>query len=63
MFMRFVDTVCPPTRAQKSRLNLGSFVRDLCLLDNDSTESLTAILLDGVKESVEVFIAPNTPFS
>lgn len=64
-FKRFTDTVCPPIRARKSKLNLGSLVRylDLSLLVHHSTNSLTARLLGRVKENLEVFIAPKVSFS
>lgn len=64
-FKRFTDTVCPPIRARKSKLNLGSFVLrlDLSVLVHHSSNSLTARLLGRVKEHLEVFVAPKVSFS
>ena len=58
---RFADTVCSPNHAQKSRLNLGSFVRylDLNYRSHDGTNILMAKLLSRVSENLEVFIAPS----
>ena len=64
-FKLFADTIAPPIRARKSRVNLGSLVRrlDLSALVHHSSNSLTARLLGRVKENLEVFIAPKVSFS
>lgn len=60
-FSGFEDTVCPPIHTRKNKLNPGRFVRrlDLC---HRRTIGLTTTLLDRVKESLEVFVAPRLSF-
>ena len=63
-FQRLVSTVCPSVNAHVRRNGLADLIKvlDMSGLVHEGRKSLTARLLGRVKNSLEVFIAPQATF-
>jgi F-box-like len=68
-FGKFLSTFCPPYSVRRSRTSnkreLGRHVKhlDMSALAYESSNSMTACLLNRVKSSLETFVAPAKSFS